>query len=541
MRFSIQSKILVLSLSCTLIGTLSLGILSTLFIGRTTQRNSIQYMKDQANATAANLNFMLESHEKYTMGIVAGVYSQLNADSTILTNDKKFHVTLDGIQKSITSTILNLSNTKSVYVRFNPDLVHSNDGVFLVRDTPEGPFKAHVTTNITQYTPTDFDRVGWYYKPITTGAPLWISPYYNKNINSYITSYVVPMFMNNKEIGVAGIDIDFENLTKQLSQVRFMKTGFAYLEDAEGSIVYHPTLPTGLTFKPEDDQVQFSVRLYNGMTLAAVVPAIEINAQRDKHIKHIILFICALLTITTTITIIFARSITKPLKQLTKEAKRMITGDMNAEFNIRQNDEFGELAKSFAAAKFHISQHMKQMQGLAFQDSLTGIRNKMAYDNYLGEFKQRIKKGEIKSYGIVVLDTNNLKEINDTYGHENGNAYLVNSCKLICQIFSHSPVFRIGGDEFIVVLTGENLEYHYELLKQLKESMDATKNAAFPWRQISIAYGIGIAEDAKSTTIEDTFNKADNSMYENKRAIKIAEGKPLERIEHNTNETETPA
>ena len=328
MRFSIQSKILVLSLSCTLIGTLSLGILSTLFIGRTTQRNSIQYMKDQANATAANLNFMLESHEKYTMGIVAGVYSQLNADSTILTNDKKFHVTLDGIQKSITSTILNLSNTKSVYVRFNPDLVHSNDGVFLVRDTPEGPFKPHVTTNITQYTPTDFDRVGWYYKPITTGAPLWISPYYNKNINSYITSYVVPMFMNNKEIGVAGIDIDFENLTKQLSQVRFMKTGFAYLEDAEGSIVYHPTLPTGLTFKPEDDQVQFSVRLYNGMTLAAVVPAIEINAQRDKHIKHIILFICALLTITTTITIIFARSITKPLKQLTKEAKRMITGDI---------------------------------------------------------------------------------------------------------------------------------------------------------------------------------------------------------------------
>ena len=61
MRFSIQSKILILSLSTTLIGTLSLGVLSTLFISRTTQRNSMQYMKDQANNEAAKLNYLFES------------------------------------------------------------------------------------------------------------------------------------------------------------------------------------------------------------------------------------------------------------------------------------------------------------------------------------------------------------------------------------------------------------------------------------------------------------------------------------------------
>ena len=204
---------------------------------------------------------------------------------------------------------------------------------------------------------------------------------------------------------------------------------------------------------------------------------------------------------------------------------------MNAEFNIKQNDEIGELAKSFAAAKFHISQHMKQMQGLAFLDSLTGVRNKMAYDNYIAELKSRIENGEIKSYGIAILDTNNLKEINDTYGHENGNAYLVNSCKLICQIFAHSPVFRIGGDEFLVILLDEDLDNHHDLLKQLKESMDLTKNASFPWKQISIACGIGIATYAKATTIADTFNKADSDMYKNKRAIKIVEHRPLSRDE----------
>ena len=531
MKFSIQTKILVLSLSSTLIGTLSLGILSTLFISKTTQRNSMQYMRDQANSEAAKLNNLFESHEKYTMAAAAGVFSQIKDDSTFLTNPNNLSRNINGIRERLKSTISSLSNTKSVFVRFNPDITHSSEGVYLVRNPSNGMFENHATTNIKQYSPSDVEHVGWYYKPIMTGNPIWLPPYYNKNINAYIISYVIPMFLDNKEIGVAGIDIDFDGMTKQLSQVHFMQSGFAFLEDSEGFVVYHPTLPNGLTFKPEEDQIKLSTPLINGMNLVTVAPILEINAQRNRHIRQSIIFILLLLAFTTAITIFFSRSITKPLKELTKEAKKMITGDMNAEFNIKQNDEIGELAKSFAAAKFHIIQHMKQMQGLAFQDSLTGVRNKMAYDSYLSELKDRIERGEVKSYGIAVLDTNNLKEINDTYGHENGNAYLVNSCKLICQIFTHSPVFRIGGDEFLVVLTGRDLENHSELMTQLKESMDLTKNASFPWKQISIACGLGIASYAKGTTIEETFNKADKNMYINKREIKIAEHRPLSRDE----------
>lgn len=539
MMFSIQTKILVLSLSSTLIGTLSLGILSTLFISKTTQRNSMQYMRDQANSEAAKLNNLFESHEKYTMAAAAGVFSQIKDDSTFLTNPNNLSRNINGIRERLKSTISSLSNTKSVFVRFNPDITHSNEGVYLVRNPSNGMFENHATTNIKQYSPSDVEHVGWYYKPIMTGNPIWLPPYYNKNINAYIISYVIPMFLDNKEIGVAGIDIDFDGMTKQLSQVHFMQSGFAFLEDAEGAVVYHPTLPNGLTFKPEEDQIELSTPLINGMNLVTVAPILEINAQRNRHIRQSILFILILLAFTTTGTIFFSRSITKPLKELTKEAKKMITGDMNAEFNIKQNDEIGELAKSFAAAKFHIIQHMKQMQGLAFQDSLTGVRNKMAYDSYLSELKDRIERGEVKSYGIAVLDTNNLKEINDTYGHENGNAYLVNSCKLICQIFTHSPVFRIGGDEFLVVLTGRDLENHSELMTQLKESMDLTKNASFPWKQISIACGLGIASYAKGTTIEETFNKADKNMYINKREIKIAEHRPLSRDEEMHEEKHT--
>jgi GGDEF domain-containing protein len=83
----------------------------------------------------------------------------------------------------------------------------------------------------------------------------------------------------------------------------------------------------------------------------------------------------------------------------------------------------------------------------------------------------------------------------------------------------------------LAVLIGRDLENRQDLLIQLKESMDLTKNASFPWKQISIACGIGVAELAKITTIEEVFNKADKSMYENKRAIKIAEHRPLSRDE----------
>jgi len=146
MKFSIQTKILLLSLSCTLIGTLSLGILSTLFISRTTQKNSMQYMKDQANNEAEKLNHLFESHEKYTMAAAAGIYSQINSDSAFLTNPVNRAANIDGIRERLNATIYNLSGTKSVFVRFNPHITHSDEGVYLVRDNPDGPFKTHPLT-----------------------------------------------------------------------------------------------------------------------------------------------------------------------------------------------------------------------------------------------------------------------------------------------------------------------------------------------------------------------------------------------------------
>ena len=522
MKFSIQSKILILSLSSTLIGTLTIGILSMMFISRITQRASTEQTKTIAKEESVKLNKLFEEHEEYAQTLASEIYSVVQQNPNLFTDKQRFEKHIEFLKHQILShSHKTIFNAKSIYVRYNPQLAGPDAGVFIVKlQDQDSTYTPIEPTNIYRYMPNDIEHVGWYYAPIQAGKPTWLPPYLNKNINANIISYVIPMFVNKTEIGVTGIDIDFESITNQLAKIRLLQTGYVFLENNEGEIVYHPTLTKGLSFKLSSEFIRISEPLANGMSLVCIVPYSEINAQRNKLILQSIIFILLLIAFTTALSLFFSKSITKPLKELTEVAKKMITGDMNVQFNIKQNDEIGELSKSFAAAKFHIIQHMEQMQGLAFRDSLTGVRNKMAYDNYIKDLDNKIQSNEISSYGIIVLDTNNLKEINDTYGHENGNEYLINSCKLICQIFVHSPIFRIGGDEFIVVLSGRDLENHQELLNLFQKSCNATKNAAFPWKQISIAYGVAIAKNAKETSIAETFSKADDEMYKKKRSMK---------------------
>ncbi|MBE8952853.1 MAG: GGDEF domain-containing protein, partial [Quinella sp. 1Q7] len=95
-----------------------------------------------------------------------------------------------------------------------------------------------------------------------------------------------------------------------------------------------------------------------------------------------------------------------------------------------------------------------EMDEIAYKDSLTGVQNKAAYDRAIAELDEKISDGDAK-FCIVMVDVNYLKRVNDTYGHERGNEYLINACRLVCAIFGEEHVYRIGGDEFVVVIDGE--------------------------------------------------------------------------------------
>ena len=124
-------------------------------------------------------------------------------------------------------------------------------------------------------------------------------------------------------------------------------------------------------------------------------------------------------------------------------------------------------------------------------------------------------------FGVIVLDINFLKETNDRYGHDVGNKLIVAAAGIISGTFKRSPVFRIGGDEFLVILKNRDLDEKDALLKIFDEeclckSVDTDKESI----HVSIAKGFARYDSEKDTNFIDVFNKADDAMYENKRKIK---------------------
>lgn len=166
-------------------------------------------------------------------------------------------------------------------------------------------------------------------------------------------------------------------------------------------------------------------------------------------------------------------------------------------------------------------QHVKALKTekeLARRDELTGIKNKTAYRELEESVQANMDNGlDYLPYALIVCDANNLKKINDTQGHAAGDEYIKASAKLLCNIFVHSPVFRIGGDEFVVFLRGSDYSSKNELMEKLRgQVLDNQKTGSGP----VLASGIAEYDMKNDNFVSDVFDRADKEMYENKQRLK---------------------
>ena len=163
------------------------------------------------------------------------------------------------------------------------------------------------------------------------------------------------------------------------------------------------------------------------------------------------------------------------------------------------------------------------MDTVAYQDALTHVKNKAWYDNVEKRVNEDIAKGNAE-FGIIMADLNNLKKINDTYGHEHGNDYIFGACHKICVVFEHSPIFRVGGDEFVVLLEKADYENRDNLMQQITEEFAETSSdeQRSPWRRYSVAMGLAVYDRMQDRDMNDVFKRADALMYKNKVESKMA-------------------
>ena len=189
---------------------------------------------------------------------------------------------------------------------------------------------------------------------------------------------------------------------------------------------------------------------------------------------------------------------------LSEDKKHIVFCAKNVESEYRAAEE---QRKNLASAEL-----------LARLDGLTGIRNKHAFREYSEYIEKSIEtKKAIVPFGIVMCDMNDLKRMNDTRGHSYGDEALQSASRMISETFKNSPVYRIGGDEFVVILTGSDFKNREKLLKQFREKSEANRIAR---SGPVVASGMAVYHPEKDSGFDDVFQRADQKMYKNKNKLK---------------------
>ena len=145
---------------------------------------------------------------------------------------------------------------------------------------------------------------------------------------------------------------------------------------------------------------------------------------------------------------------------------------------------------------------VKQLTVLSSVDLLTGLYNRNKFNNYIGDISAKTE-----SIALIFLDINGLKTVNDKYGHLEGDKLIIKASETLKTVFKGNDIFRVGGDEFVVILKNVNGEQIHQSLEKLDE-ISAKNNVSF-------AVGYSMTNDSKN--IEKILKEADYNMYENKK------------------------
>ena len=428
------------------------------------------------------------------------------------------------------------------YYRIDPAVSDTVKGFWYTNLDGEG-FTEHQVTDITLYDTEDTSALVWFTVPKASGRAVWLPPYITDNLDVLVLSYNVPVYWQGTFVGVIGIEIDYSTIAELVNNIRPYNSGYAFINDPEGMIIYHPRMtreeledenkketPYGMlkesaliryTFNGVDKQAVW-LPLSTGNRLNVTVPVSEINEDWHRWIREILIVSPVLFILVILAASLFSAHITRPLRELTRAAGEVNAGHYDVKLESRTNDEVGILTAAFNKLVTHLKGYIRNLNDLAYGDALTSVRNLGAFNLFLKALKKDAEEGqEFPPFAVCFFDCNDLKQINDQYGHDKGDLYLKSACATICRVFSHSPVFRIGGDEFAAILRRGEYERRDELIAQFDQCcFDLCAVGKNPWERIRVARGMAVYDPKKDKSVEDVVHRADKLMYENKREQK---------------------
>lgn len=543
---SIQTKFITLILGCVLICSTVIGGAGIINAERVVDEDAAQLMNYRCSELASEMDALLSRIELSVKTLTVFTNDHLESVDRLKNDEAYMKSFTDQLESVAVNAANNTEGAVAVYVRFNPDFAPPTSGLFWSKTNLNGSFQRLVPTDFSKYSPTDAEHVGWYYIPVKNGKATWLAPYSNENINVQMISYVIPIYKENETVGVVGMDIDFDIIKNMINDVHIYDTGYAFLADDKANVMCHKTYPFGIPMSSVDQSLTplitelengtsgsslFSYvnndvkkkmafrTLRNGMRLVLTAPLAEIDKSKNQLLLQIIIALLIIAPLSVLVTVLITRRIIKPLKELNTAAKKIAEGDLSISLTQQTKDEVGMLADSFQQTVCHLQKYINYINSLAYRDALTGVKNKAAYQDAERRIEEQMRQGH-PEFAVVVLDINDLKRVNDHFGHDFGDMLIVDACRLICKSFPHSPVYRVGGDEFAVILEGAEYTNYVQLLDNFKAAIIEYNENSPKDNQLSIARGIAIYNCQTDLVFSNVFKRADDAMYQNKADMK---------------------
>ncbi|MBR3637879.1 MAG: diguanylate cyclase [Lachnospiraceae bacterium] len=428
------------------------------------------------------------------------------------------------------------------YYRIDPSVSKDVKGFWFVNEGGAG-FKEHEVTAIEEYDTTDTSSLVWFTVPKSTGKPVWLPPYVTENLDVLVLSYNVPIYKDGQFIGVVGIELDYTTMANLVDNIRLYENGYAFINDAQGNIIYHPYIdvaylteenkpkvPAGLIDSKQivrydyegEEKMACCMELSNGMRLNVSVPVSEINGNWESLIAKTLVVCIILLIVFTLITIHFADSITKPLIDLTKAAEKAGQGDYDVSLEYHSSDEVGVLSKAFELLIARIKSDIAELNGLnnrlkednlsleaaTTKDSLTGVKNRFA-------LRRDYEKYDDTNVHIMMLDIDDFKKVNDRYGHSVGDYLLRKVGEALSECFGADYSYRYGGDEFLVIFPDVEEEKFKILIREMEARLNdiSLEDKKFPVHfSAGYVYGKTLLQD----DLRLMLRQADELLYKAK-------------------------
>ncbi|MBP2021624.1 methyl-accepting chemotaxis protein [Clostridium punense] len=316
-----------------------------------------------------------------------------------------------------------------IYFVMNPETFGKQQGVWYADLENSKSFIKQQLTDITQYDKSDMEHVGWYYEPIKAQKGLWMKPYFNKNINLYIISYVIPVYMDNQLLGVVGIDIKYDNLFGTVKEQRFYNTGYLAMLARDYDILSHPSLTSKDNIKNVDSGAYNSLvtlmdkqlsgtyessyddnnkiiafrRLINDFIIYAFVDKSEIYNGVRQSMNIAIFIVVIALIVASIVALVIGKMLASPITKLSEDIKAVEHLNLRESTSLkvldRSKDEIGIMNSSIRNMKDSLKGIIKSIMGVSKETSQEAINLSSAAEETSSSIQEVARAVEQLAHG----------------------------------------------------------------------------------------------------------------------------------------------